>query len=235
MHDYHFYSSSKNIQDEFIDLVEDEFKHCCRVLRYGVGDVVQIFDGSGNLYKTKIHEITKNHARCQIINIIKKSSNNNFKIHLGVGLVKSKAFDLIVEQSVSLGIASFYPVETVHSIQKSFNLERYQKKALESIKQSGRLLLPDLHEPHSFNQWLKTTDKINTKLICCQHSQNKMKNIDLENIDEIVIFIGPEGGFSDSEINQSEKNGFRTVTLLDSRLRTELAVITALAGIQTRR
>lgn len=235
MHDYHFYSSQENINGKYISLIDNEFKHCCRVLRHNVGDHVDIFDGTGKLYKAKIVEISKNYAKCEVLNTNFVDISGKLRIHLGVGLVKSKALDIIVDQSVSLGISSFYPVETEHSIKKSFNLERYEKKVLESIKQSGQLVLPKIKEPLSFDQWLKSVENIENKLICYQHSENQLKNIDIENIDEIALFIGPEGGFSETEIKLAQKNGFKTVNLYSNRLRTELAVITALAGIQTRR
>ena len=143
MHDYHFYSSRENIDENFISLVNNEFKHCCRVLRKNIGDEVDIFDGTGKLYEAEIVEISKNYAKCKILKTNFVDNTSNMKIHLGVGLVKSKALDIIVDQAVSLGISAFYPVETEHSIKKSFNLDRYEKKALESVKQSGQLILPD--------------------------------------------------------------------------------------------
>ena len=72
-------------------------------------------------------------------------------------------------------------------------------------------------------------------MICYQHSENKLNDIDIENCKEIALFIGPEGGFSENEISIAEQNGFKTINLISTRLRTELAVTTALAGIITRR
>jgi len=235
MHDYHFYSSKENINGNIISLIDNEFKHCCRVLRKNIGDHVEIFDGTGKIYETKIGEISKNHAKCEIINTTEIDMTSQLKIHLGVGLVKSKALDLIVDQAVSLGISSFYPIETEHSIKKSFNLERYEKKALESVKQSGQLILPKIKDVLNFHQWMNTIEKIENKLICYQHSDIHLNNVGIENLKELVLFIGPEGGFSDNEIIMAKENGFKTINLIPTRLRTELAVTTALAGIQTRR
>jgi len=235
MHDYHFYSPVENIDGNSISLVDSEFKHCCRVLRKNIGDQVDVFDGTGKLYVAEIVEISKNYAKCNIIKTETVDCLINLKIHLGVGLVKSKALDIIVEQAVSLGITSFNPVETEHSIKKSFNLDRYEKKALESIKQSGQLILPQINDLMSFDQWLKSIENIENKLICYQHSDYKFNDIAIENFDEIALFIGPEGGFSENEISIAKNNGFKTINLIPTRLRTELAVTTALAGIQTRR
>lgn len=233
MHDYHFFVPSENISKSSLSISENEFKHCCRVLRHKEGDRVNAFDGSGKLYETEIITVGKNEATCKIINIIESENFQNIKIHLAVGLVKSKALDLIVEQACSLGIHAFYPVETEHSIKKSFNHERYEKKALEAIKQSGNLFLPKVCDVMNFDQWLKKNQHITTKLICYQHSKNFLKTVKVSEINEIAVFIGPEGGFSQEEIIAAENEGFQTVNLFSGRLRTELAVTTALAGIHT--
>ncbi len=233
MHQYHFYTSKENIDNNFAFIVDNEFKHCCRVLRHKIGDEIEIFDGSGSLYEAKIIEIGKNQARCKITKIIKNVDSGVQKVHLAVGLVKTKALDLIIEQACSLGIYAFYPVETEHSIKKEFNLQRYEKKALESIKQSGKLSLPVINDVISFDDWQKEVKDVKTKLICYQHSTKLLNKIELSNIDELAIFIGPEGGFSRDEIESAESEGFQTVNLFDGRLRTELAVTTALAGVYT--
>lgn len=233
MHDYHFFTSKENISDSIATIQDNEFRHCCRVLRHKEGDKIEIFDGTGNLYHTEILKIGKNEASCKILNIDKAGVSKNLKIHLAVGLVKSKALDLIIDQACSLGMLAFYPVETEHSIKKSFNLERYEKKALESIKQSGNLFLPKIFDVMSFDDWLNQAKNISTKLICYQHSTFFLNKIDFSEANELAVFIGPEGGFSQEEIKIAESEGFQTVNLFDGRLRTELAVTTALAGIHT--
>ena len=233
MHDYHFFSSGENFTKEHVTLTDDEFKHCCRVLRYKVGDEISVFDGSGKLFTARIVDIGKNVARAKILETVENNSYNSLKIHLAVGLVKSKALDLIIDQATSLGIHSFYPVETENSVKKSFNLTRYRKKCLESLKQSGRLLLPDIFDIYSFSELLDEFMNMDTKMLCYQHSQNKLFDMKIENTAELLIFIGPEGGFSEKEITAAQNAGFKTVNLFDGRLRTELAVTTALAGIHT--
>jgi 16S rRNA (uracil1498-N3)-methyltransferase len=233
MHDYHFFASEEDITEDLILLKDKEFTHCCRVLRYKSGDKISIFDGNGRIYETEIATVGKNEARCKILNLQQKNRENSLQIHLAVGLVKSKALDLIVEQACSLGISTFYPVETEHSVKKNFNHDRYVKKALESIKQSGQWFLPEIHDVMSFGHWLQRAEKLPKKLIGYQHSQNYLNKIDFTGTTELGVFIGPEGGFSEDEIHIAESRGFHTVNLFDGRLRTELAVTTALAGINT--
>ena len=233
MHDYHFFTPKENINNSTLSITDNEFKHCCRVLRNKEGDKVDVFDGSGKLYETEIISIGKNEAKCKILKTIESENTDKLKIHLAVGLVKSKALDLIIEQACSLDIYAFYPVETEHSIKKDFKLDRYEKKALESIKQSGSLFLPKINDVMNFDQWLKQSQNISNKLICYQHAEQFLKSINITELTEMAVFIGPEGGFSQDEIKTAEKEGFQTVNLFDGRLRTELAVTTALAGIHT--
>ena len=233
MHDYRFFVDRENIYSHDLILVNEEFKHCCCVLRYGIGDKVTVFDGTGIVYKTEIMNVSKNQVQCKILEKTYQTTNNRLNVHLAVGLVKSKSLDLIIEQACSLGIFSFYPVETEHSIKKNFNYDRYIKKAIESIKQSGNTILPKINSIVSFNELIDKTKDIETKLICYQHSEIRMSQIEFCNIKKLLVFIGPEGGFSQNEINYSITNGFQSINIFDNRLRVELAVTTTLAGIHT--
>ncbi len=233
MHDYRFFTSAGNINGDIVSLFDAEYKHCCRVLRHSIGDEIDVFDGSGKLYTARIIEIGKNRVDAKIMKTTAPEKRTQLTIHLAVGFVKSKAMDLIVEQATALGIHSFYPVETNHSFKKNFNLERYRKKALEAVKQSGGLHLPLVSDVMTYEEWLKEMHDVDTKLIGYQHGELSLNAIELKPDSEIALVIGPEGGFAPKEIDKARELGFQAVNLYAGRLRTELAVITALAGLHT--
>ena len=232
MHDYRFYTSIENINGDIVSLFDSEFKHCCRVLRHKTGDKIHVFDGSGRLYLARINNICKNQVDAKILETTEPEKRTRLKIHLAVGLVKSKAMDLIIDQATALGIHSFYPLQTEHSIKKNFNHQRYQKKALEAVKQSGGLFLPRIYDVMSYQEWLEKMTGIEKKLIGYQHADTPLKAISFEPDSEIAVVIGPEGGFAVTEIEMADKAGFHSINLYAGRLRTELAVITVLAGLQ---
>ncbi len=230
MHEYLFFCSPDRIDNNKLSLVDAEFKHCCRVLRHKVGDEIDVFDGTGTLYHAKIIKIGKHIASCKILkrSIVNK---NKFTIHLAVGLVKSKALDLIVSQATSLGITSFTPLATEHSIKRKFNHARYQKKMLEAIKQSRQLTLPRINNIMSLSEWHNRYDITDLKLVGYQHADKSLPTFITGKTKSVALVIGPEGGFTNSELKSVKKVGFQAVNINKNRLRTELAVTATLSGI----
>ncbi len=233
MHDYQFYVSRENFQKKFVYLKDNEFRHCCRVLRKNEGDIINVFDGTGNVYQVKIIELNKDSAKCEIEKQIEYDISENPEIILGVGLVKTKALDILITQAVSLGIREFYPIQSEHSIKQNFNKERYLKKSLESVKQSGGIIIPEIHDPVNFETWIEKTNDIEMKIIALQEDSKPISQVISFNkkIKKTAVVIGPEGGFSNNEINSAKQSGFIPINIFENRLRTELAVTSVIASI----
>lgn len=233
MHDFQFYIPPEKMRSKLVTFNGEEYRHCCRVLRKNSEDVVKVFDGCGFHYDVCIQNIYKSYAEGEIIKSYPKEKSVFPEVILGVGPVKNSALDTIVSQVSSLGVAHFYPLLTRHSVKRGFKKERFERIAIESVKQCGSAYLPKIHDKVSFDNWLNITQDKKLKLIAEQgSSMSLLKVMDgMKNIDKVAVMIGPEGGFSDDEIKTAKGNGFIPVSISERRLKTELAVIVMLANI----
>lgn len=237
MHDFQFYIPPEKINDNFVTINGEEYGHCFRVLRKNCGDVIKIFDGYGFHYDVRILNIYENYAEGKIVKSYPKEKSIFPKLILGVGTLKNSALNMVVSQVSSLGVAHFYPLLTRHSVKRRFKKERFEKIAIESVKQCGSAYLPEIHDQINFDNWLDVTRNIKSKLIAGKNSSVSLLSVveEVKNIDEIAVMVGPEGGFNSDEIKTAEANGFISVNISERRLRTELAVVVMLANIYVRK
>ena len=152
----------------------------------------------------------------------------NFKIHLAVAPTKlNERYEWFIEKATEIGVDIITPIFCKNSERKIIKMERYQKVLISAAKQALRMHFPILKEPKSLNEFIKT--KFDGKR-CIAHCQEKPKERLKDFIfpqKNILLMVGPEGDFSTEEIKLAEKLGFKSVSLGDSRLRTETAAIIA--------
>jgi len=212
----------------------DEFSHLTHVMRKKVGDEVRVVDGKGNVHDAVISEINKRAARCSIHAHHSRLNEPDFDVTLAAGVLKnSSRFDFLVEKSTELGVNTIVPLITERTIPQRSRTERWQNLALAAMKQSARCVLPTVHKLTSFDDFIATSKPASLRLI--PHEKADKQTVaellrDLRN-SSIVICIGPEGGFSDNEIEAASKNGFIPLSLGTRPLRAETAAIVAVATI----
>lgn len=228
--DIELYYTTK-INSNKIELNGDEFKHACKVMRHSVGDVLHITDGNGNYFETIISTISNNSILANIKK--RKSYTNTFSnIYFCFPRLKSvDRFEFEIEKLVELGITNFVIFNSERTIPKGEKLERWNKIALASMKQSLRTYLPKF-------EYLSSLVKVNLlngeKLILDQKGEcsliSYLKEIKAKpsNISYCFIF-GPEGGLSQNEMDLIKNN--RILALTNNRLRAETAVIVAATTI----
>ena len=229
----YFYTPPHNISTDSLTIEGEELSHLAHVMRKTAGESIRVVDGAGHAYEATIEEISKRIARCSIKSTHPRLHEPNLDITLAVGLLKNPSkFDFLVEKCTELGVNSFFPLISERTIPSHAKTDRWQKLALAAMKQSGRCVLPKIHEPLHFNEFVSSTPSSSLKLI----PHEKIKTPSLGELalqktnTSIVICIGPEGGFSDEEIAYAESAGFLPVSLGDRRLRTETAAIVAAAA-----
>lgn len=234
MHAYQFYISMEKIQEGTFHLEGDEYRHCCRVLRKIRGDSIDVFAGNGRRWSARIEKISNNKAECRIMEEYPPQSRLKPEIILGVGLLKNNLMDDVVVAATALGVAEIMPLYTTHSIKNKINHERLAKLALSALKQSGLAFLPIISDCLTLDKWFNLTEETPLKLIAEQHASANLNRIQqLQSVEHVALMIGPEGGFEENEIEKAQRFGFNKVNIFPYRLRTELAVVTALAGIRT--
>ena len=226
MHQYSFYVLPDKINENTAILTGDDFRHCIQVLRKKIGDEVSLVDGRGNIFHTIIQELTKASCICRILSRKTHPRDLKTEIILGVGLVKTKALELMIRDATALGVTRIVPLQTAHSIKQSINADRAYKIAVESIKQSGNYYLPKIEKPQSLAEWFKGLNSNTVKIVCEQESSGKLSELlsESDSKKSIAVLVGPEGGLRDDELKMAFNAGFVSINLNPFRLRTELAV-----------
>jgi len=228
-----FFAEKNEIFIDEIILRGENYRHIVNVLRMEVEDQIWISDGISKEYLSEIEEIKEDIIKLRIIESKSFESESLLKIHLCQGLPKSDKMDYIVQKNTELGIASIQPIAMDRCIVKldakkaAKKQARWQKIAEEASKQSKRNLIPEIKPLIKLDDWLESNEG---KLIIVPYEDEMQvglkdfvkKNM---NVNEIFLFIGPEGGFEISEIEKLKSNDAVVVSLGKRILRTETAGI----------
>jgi 16S rRNA (uracil1498-N3)-methyltransferase len=224
---YIFYTPELDSDD--FTLNEEESKHCSKVLRLGVGDRVHLIDGKGGLYEAEISALLKKNVLLKIVH--KQSGFGKRNHHLHIAIAPTKNIDRLewfLEKATEIGIDEISPIICDRSERKIIKEERLDKVITSAVKQSLTAYHPKLNDAVSFNDFLKR-DFDGTKLIahCMEDGPKQFISELIAAHQSYLILIGPEGDFSPTELASALQNGFKPVTLGNTRLRTETAALAA--------
>ncbi len=237
----HFFISEQNIQGKKAFLDTYESRHLISVMRKKLGDPVELLSGKGKLYQGKIAALSPL-VEIEILSSRIQEEASAPLLVLCPALLKNTKMDWLIEKSCELGVHALLPFESEHCVVKAEQdlhkkILRWEKIAKESIKQSGRGLLPQIGPLLSFDDILtKYKEKECLKLIFSLESIHSLPFADLKKYitqkgesSEWVFLIGPEGGFSPSEEKKAQNYGFKPCSLGVHTLRAETAAISVLA------
>ncbi|MCP4553467.1 MAG: 16S rRNA (uracil(1498)-N(3))-methyltransferase [Bacteroidetes bacterium] len=220
-----------DIQGNTHTLNEDESKHIIRVLRLKNGDLINLTDGKGGLYKA---ELIDDHPKRCTVSIVDTQNNygkRSFKLHLAVAPTKNIGrYEWFLEKATEIGIDEITPIVCEHSERKEIKLVRFEKVIVSAIKQSLKAFIPKLNKVDKFQDFIKQDFSGQKFIAYCDEDHNLLKKQYTPRSD-VIILIGPEGDFSPEEIKLAIKQGFVPVSLGESRLRTETAAIAACHSI----
>lgn len=225
----YYFTPKTYISGTSLTIVDAEAKHVAKVLRKRSGEDIFVTDGEGNLYKAKISSIGKEHINCNISEKFRDVNEPAQRITLYQSLIKNPdRFEFVIEKAVELGVYAIQPVVTENVVNKTTDkTERWQSIALAAMKQSQRCYLPKVSSPVSFAD-AAASAMGDLKLIAHEKAGTDsftINKIDAEN--EVSLFIGPEGGFSDEEVTSALSNGFKVLNLGARKYRSETAAILA--------
>lgn len=233
-----FFVKTEAIQSGFINITGDDVNHIRKVLRLRPGDNITVCDGEGNDYYVKIEEVEAEQVSASIISMEKSRNEPPVRITLFQGLPKSDKMDLIVQKSIELGISRIVPVITDHTVVRIENRKdaenkaiRWRRIALEAAKQCNRARIPQVEMPVSYTIALEELKKIELAFIPYERETKNSLRKYLSGVEvrDAAIMIGPEGGFSEKEIELAVSYGVMPVTLGPRILRTETAGMAALS------
>jgi 16S rRNA (uracil1498-N3)-methyltransferase len=222
-----FYNPAINDATETFSFDKEESKHIIKVLRKKDSDILYVTNGLGLLFKTEITLASDNKCTVKII-AIEKTEAPKYKLHLAVAPTKmNDRFEWFLEKATEIGIYEITPIICDRSERKVINLERFEKIILSAMKQCNQLYLPKLNSAISLKEFLKK-ESAGVKLIAhCEETNKKSLKTTLCPNTDYTILIGPEGDFSNNEIELALANNYSPVSLGDTRLRTETAAIVA--------
>lgn len=222
--------------DSFVTLTDDATNHVANVLRAKKGQAVVLFNGDGNEYSAQLIEVTKRKVVVQIDSKISISIESPLSIHLGQGISRGDKMEWVIQKSIELGVTEITPLITERCGVKlskerwSKKHEQWQKLAIAACEQCGRNVLPVLHPPTVFTDWINlSTNQV--RLTLHPRAEKAFRHVTVPTSGARLL-IGPEGGFSENEIYQTEQNGFQTIQLGPRVLRTETAAVAAIAALQ---
>jgi 16S rRNA (uracil1498-N3)-methyltransferase len=227
-----FYTQA--IQHKLATLHDEEAHHCTQVLRRRVGDQVAFTDGKGCFYEGQITHITKKECVLQIVNQWKDPHEWNFKVHIAIAPTKNiERLEWFLEKATEIGVDTITPVLCERSERKQIRLDRLEKILLAAMKQSLKATLPTLHNLMPFENFVHLPFTESQKFIAyLDDMPNPLLQQMYHKGQNTVVLIGPEGDFSEKEIQGALKEGFTGVSLGNSRLRTETAGMVACHTIQ---
>jgi len=216
----------ENPKDEII-LSAEESKHATKVLRKKEGDILNFTDGKGAFYKAEITIADSRKCRLKVVSTEKKEKQHNYHLHIAIAPTKNMdRFEWFLEKATEIGIDEITPIICSRSERKVIKTERCNRILLSAMKQSLKFHVPKLNEAISLNDFIKQDYKGTKYIAHCEDGEKKeLKTVN--KTEKTLILIGPEGDFTQKEIDLVLQNKFKEVSLGTSRLRTETAGIVA--------
>jgi 16S rRNA (uracil1498-N3)-methyltransferase len=218
-----------NINSDFAELSEEESKHFIKVLRGKIGDEIFVTDGNGNLAKGKVSQINSKSVEVEIFKILENFEQKPYKLHIAIAPTKNmERTEFFLEKATEIGIDEITFLKTFHSERKNINLERCRKIVQSAVKQSLKAYLPKINDLIKFADFIKQNHSENKLTAHCNadFERKEFKKI-IQPKTDYLILIGPEGDFSNDEIELAEQNNFTAISLGSQRLRTETAALNA--------
>ncbi|MCR5742148.1 MAG: 16S rRNA (uracil(1498)-N(3))-methyltransferase [Lachnospiraceae bacterium] len=233
---YHFFVSPECVGEKLITITGADVNHIVNVLRMKAGEEIMAVDGSGSEYYCMIESMDTEQVSARIC--YKRECEQELPVHITLyqGLPKSDKLELIIQKCVELGISRIVPVNMKRSVVKiedkkvESRVKRWQGISEAAAKQSGRGIIPEVCAPVSFKNAMQEASGATVKLFpyemagkTCPMELTRQKLAAIKPGDSVAVFIGPEGGFDDSEVELAGEFGYEPITLGKRILRTETA------------
>ena len=235
-----FYVPEPHIEEGVLRVEGTEVRHIRKVLRLKAGDPVTIFDGSAKEYEGSIVELGPSFVLIQIQNASSPHRDSQLEITLAQSLLKGEKMDYLIQKATELGIKEivpFFSSRSVPLLEKSKRLERHhrwEKITIEASKQCGRGTLPVVKPLQDYSEMLRVAPTDSLRFILWEKEGVALKQILKRSAEKKKIFfiVGPEGGLSEAEVEESMTMGFTPVTLGKRIVRAETASLCLLSILQ---
>lgn len=241
---HHFFVSPEQIDGEHVYINGSDVNHIKNVLRMKIDEELLISNGQDKDYYCKIEAMDDNEIKARIMDVDFQGTELPCELYLFQGLPKSDKMEMIIQKAVELGAKEIIPVATRRCVVKlddkkqESKIKRWQAISESAAKQSRRVIIPEIMPVMSFKEAINLAKTFDLGIIPYENFKDmeETRNI-LSKLDKgmkIGIFIGPEGGFDDSEISYAMENGVKPISLGKRILRTETAGLAILSVIMFR-
>jgi 16S rRNA (uracil1498-N3)-methyltransferase len=221
------YIRNPEIQDALIHIRDEEHRHLS-VARAAVGEEIEICDGIGNAWSAIVSSVERRETLARVV-ASRFVEKDPFELILGLSLIRPAAFEYALEKAVETGVTRIIPVIAARSnVKDAGRRERSKRIIVEASKQSKRYHLPSLDEPVSYPNALKIP--ATTRIVFAERNGSALKPAIAGS--PVLYLIGPEGGWTDEELNSAESQGFALVGLGPTILKADTAAVVATALIR---
>jgi len=235
-----FYVPEPQIEKGLLKVDGSEVKHIRKVLRLKTGDRITIFDGLTKEYEGTIVESESSSVSIRIQNAFSPERDSPLEITLAQSLLKGEKMDYLIQKATELGVKEIVPFFSSRSIslpENSKKLERHdrwEKIAVAASKQCGRGVLPEIRSLQNYSDMLRSVPQDSLRLILWEKERVGLKEVLKGAMEKKKIFflVGPEGGFSQEEVDQSKEKGFIPISLGKRILRAETASLCLISILQ---
>jgi 16S rRNA (uracil1498-N3)-methyltransferase len=239
---HRFFAPALDPGDERVQLPRDEGEHLTRVLRLGVGDTVAVFDGRGREFLAKVESIARRDVRVQLLSRIEPAAECAVALTLAQAVLKGDKMDDIVRDAVMMGIAAIQPIvthrseTTVAALLRGARVDRWQRVALASVKQSRRAVLPEIRMPLTLEVYLSDPPPAFRIMLVEPSAGADAESLSVLQREppphDAALLVGPEGGWTAEEIRMAPAAGVRLVTLGHRTLRADAVPVAAISVLQ---
>jgi len=240
---HRFFVAPEQVKDGKITITGTDVVHIVKVLRLRAGDLITVLNGRGKIYEAMLEEISRDEVTCAVLREETVVDEPGLKLTLVQGLPKGDKMDFIIQKATELGVSRIIPLACERAVVKltgdkqQRRHDRWQRIALEAAKQSRRPDVPEIAALATWEDVLAGISENTMALIPWEMEKTtslKKALIDYEksgSLNELYIFIGPEGGFTAAEVSMACSHGVKPVTLGPRILRTETAGLAVMAMI----
>ncbi len=232
-----------------VTLSAEETRHAREVLRLQSGDEIFVFDGAGREFHCAIQTINRDSTELSVMAEVEPARPESpLNLTLAIALLKGEKFDLVIQKATELGVKCIVPLDTERADVRlrdtdgaNKRVARWRRIALEAAKQTGRAYVPEIAALVALNEFLTVEEnQISTNVARLMFSERggrslaEATNSFAARPARIGAIVGPEGGWTDAEIELAHEAGWEIVTLGGRTLRAETAGITVVALLQHR-
>jgi 16S rRNA (uracil1498-N3)-methyltransferase len=236
-----FFIERRAIHGETVSITGPLARHLKGSLRIRPGETVWLGEAGGPRYHVAVTAADRDQLTGRILSQTSPPPLSGPRVTLGFALIKGEGMEWAIQKATELGVARLVPLITARTVVRPRSgragqqTRRWQSIALEAAQQSMRWDMPIVAEPVSFEAWCAASDKSACRLLLWEKPNGTLLRDRLRGQprpEAVTLAIGPEGGFAPHEIEQATQNGFEAVSLGSRILRSESAVLAALALVQ---